>query len=257
MEILRIDNLTKHFNGVTALDGLSFSIEKGTINALIGPNGAGKTTVFNIISGLIKPDGGAIHLNGIDITSFAPHRIARSGIGRTFQIIRLFSGMTVLENILLALCNKRHESLFAAILPSRAIREAEARTAEKALELLELVNLFAKKDARARNLSHGQRRLLEIARALALDPSLLLLDEPMAGLFPETAAEMRSIIRRLCDCGKTILFIEHDMKTVMDISGHIIVLNYGRKIAEGAPHRIRNEPLVIEAYLGGGSHAAA
>jgi len=256
MEILRINNLEKHFNGVTAVDGLSFSIEKGKINALIGPNGAGKTSVFNIISGFIKPDKGEFFFNNTNITSFAPFRIARIGIGRTFQNIRLFPQMSVLENVLLALKHEKGESLFAAISWSRAMKEGDKRNRIKALEYLELVKLAAKKDEPAANLSHGQRRLLEIARALALNPELLLLDEPMAGLFTEMVSEMKSIIRHLRDSGKTILFIEHDMKTIMDISDHVIVLQYGKKIAEGTPRDIQTNELVIEAYLGGKKNVA-
>ena len=252
MEILQIQNLYKGFDGVRAVDDLSFTVQKGSVTAIIGPNGSGKTVSFNLITGFYAPSSGKVIFKGKNITSLPPHRIFDLGMGRTFQNIRLFTQMTVFENVLLGLQYEKGESLKAAIFRTAAMEEEERQNKKRALELLNTVGLENKKAHLAENLSHGQRRLLEIARTLGTDSEFYLFDEPTAGVFSNTIPLLIDVIRKLKASGKTILFIEHNMKVVMDIADYIIVLNHGRKIAEGTPSEIRNNDLVLEAYMGKG-----
>ena len=249
--VLTIKRLSKSFDGIKAVDELSAEIATGTITALIGPNGSGKTTVFNLISGLLRPGAGRIRLNDSDITFLPPHRIARAGIGRTFQMIRLCSQLTVLENVMLAFHYPYGERLLPTLISQSRIRREESEMREQAMQCLQSVKMQDKASAMGNELSHGQRRLVEMARALALNPKLLLLDEPMSGLSPVAIDKVKGIISDTKAKGITILFIDHDMKVVSDISEHVIVLNYGRKIAEGTVDQIKSDPEVQAAYLGG------
>jgi ABC-type branched-subunit amino acid transport system ATPase component len=218
MGILQVQNLGKTFDGLKAVDDVSFDIQQGSITALIGPNGSGKTTVFNLVTGFLRPDHGEVVFKGNRITRSEPHKIARMGIGRTFQTIRLFPQVSGLENILLALSDQKSERLWAAVARIKVMLNEEESNRDKAIDFLRLVDLEEQKDRPAGNLSHGQQNRLELARVLATGAELLLLDEPTAGLFPQAITEALKVIKEVRDCGKTVLFIAHDMKVVMGIS---------------------------------------
>jgi branched-chain amino acid transport system ATP-binding protein len=254
-ETLRIEGLTKRFGGITALHGVSFSVRPQAIVAIIGPNGAGKTTLFNLISGFHRPDHGRVYFEGHDITSLGPEQIASAGVVRTFQIVRLFNQMTALENVLVGFHLNTRGGFGSAVLRPGWLRAQEKRIREEAEELLARVSLAGVRDTPAGNLTCGQQRLLEIARALAVRPKLLMLDEPAAGLNTPETNELLSLIRRIRDQGLTVVLVEHDMNLVMSVADQIHVLNFGERIASGAPQQIQAHPGVIEAYLGGSPKA--
>jgi branched-chain amino acid transport system ATP-binding protein len=264
MTLLNVNNVIKRFGGLTAVQGVSYTIEPNTINAIIGPNGAGKTTFFNLITGIYKPDEGEVTLQGRDIRGLRPDQINRAGISRTFQNIRLFGAMTAIENVMVGMHPTQKINAFSAMLRLPGFNVQERETKRKAEELLDFVGLLPKANEVAKNLPYGDQRRLEIARALGSKPKLILLDEPTAGMNPQESIDAMTLFRRVRDDRKvTVLLIEHDMKVVMGISEHIAVLDYGKKIAEGDPLAIRRNPRVIEAYLGrqneekGGAEAAS
>ncbi len=255
-DILTTEALSVTFGGVRALAGVSLAVREREILSIIGPNGAGKTTLFNAVTGTCPPTSGRVRLHGRDITAKTPDEVARLGVARSFQNLKPFAEMTLLENVLIGREIHMTSGMAAAILRLPLFREDEARQKRRARELLAFVGLEQRRDHLARNLTYGERKMLEIARALALEPSVLLLDEPVAGMNPTETGFVMELVKNIREQGITVVIIEHDMKMVMGISDRIYVLDHGELIAEGLPHEVRANRAVIEAYLGGG-HAPA
>jgi len=250
--LLSLEGVTRRYGGLVAVDTVDLDVAEGGVTAVIGPNGAGKTTLFNLVSGFQKPNAGRIVFAGEDITMRLPEQIAASGLVRTFQLVQLFQNLSVLENIQVGCHLHTRGGIFSALMRSRATRETEREVDARARELLDFVGLEGAADSEARALAYGQQRLLEIARALAAKPKLLLLDEPAAGLSADESKRLSAAIRDIARRGTTVLLIEHDMKLVMNTADTIAVMDFGRKIAEGTPAAIRENPAVITAYLGAG-----